>query len=154
MAYRRIMPQPKTKHDMATFTWTSRDFITLSKPCVYTIWKGDEAFYVGASANGLCRPLSRSHPLNVHLPDCTRVAAEFFDNAHAAFKHEAKLIKSLNPSFNGKRREIRRTKMTFASERCEGCRKEFAPKKPWQKYCSDTCRRLAWFEKNFQRKTA
>lgn len=26
---------------------------------------------------------------------------------------------------------------------CEGCRKPYTPKKPWQKYCCPLCRRLA-----------
>jgi len=31
--------------------------------------------------------------------------------------------------------------------RCQACRKEFEAKRFWAKYCSNSCRLFAWFER-------
>lgn len=36
---------------------------------------------------------------------------------------------------------------------CEQCEREFTPRRPWGRFCSAYCRRLAWLDRNPERAT-
>ncbi len=46
------------------------------------------------------------------------------------------------------------TKRIATVTHCEQCGDEFMPRRPWGRFCSAYCRRLAWLDRNPERATA
>lgn len=74
-------------------------------PIVYQVKLGEDVLYIGASAHGLGRPLSRNHVLFELVKEFgqqVQLEVETFPTANEAFEEEIRLIAGLRPRFNMK----------------------------------------------------
>ena len=141
---------------------SGKDYIDFSSPCVYEWIRGCETLYIGASSNGLARPLVHNiiNKIEPVLPtDIIKITK--FDTAKEAFDFEKQAIISKKPKYNitychtptslktivyrkpsvkkiNKQNKILEyTVATLPSFKvCITCKGEFKPRKPWQNYCT------------------
>lgn len=85
--------------------FTGETILTLKKPCVYIWFRGDDALYVGKSANGFERVLDRKHHrmsgpgLIEILPD-DRVVVWPVETVEIAESLERLAIRAFSPRYN------------------------------------------------------
>jgi hypothetical protein len=85
---------------MAMLRLTKAQLKQMTGPCVYEFRKGGRALYIGSSAHGVPRPLSRSHHRRLLREASDEVVIRFCDTYAEAKEIERQNVLTLRPIGN------------------------------------------------------
>jgi excinuclease UvrABC nuclease subunit len=90
--------------DTVCQSFTTKELQNMLRPCVYIFLRGGVPLYVGSSANGLNRINHNGHHRRHVREMADEVRVVWCKRAHHARMLERRLIKKLEPEFNGRKR--------------------------------------------------
>lgn len=123
--------------DFAIFT--GREVEAWKRPCVYILWRKGRCEYVGASGNGVARPLDPNHHAFGRSVEDDDELLCLFTQVDAVFDLERTLIELLRPTRNGGQRKRLGIPEFFKPRHCRSCFKTFAIERLDSFWCPD-CR--------------
>ena len=103
------------RKEVADAECESYDLRKIIRPCVYTFIKKGVSLYIGSSANGMLRFGSPDHHQADIRASADEIVVLWFENVEQAQDIEKRLVRAIEPPYNGTCRPLLRPDQMFAA---------------------------------------